>query len=96
MKIEIIAPLNPCRDYEIRTKDGNRIRNSHNAMYQYDFCEDEIQFLLGDANYNRFKVGKYEFDIPKFMIDIVSDNLNMTKFNPSINKLSYQWQSNTY
>ena len=74
MKIEINAPEPPFTRGYTMYKDGKRIQNVNGNMFPYDFSGEEILFLLGDAEYNKFSEGKHVFNIPQWKINAVSGN----------------------
>ena len=72
MKIEIIEPQPPfTRGYEIRY-NGKRATNVNEKMFQYDFSEYEIFYLLGEKEYKKFENGKYEFNVPVWKLNAIS------------------------
>jgi hypothetical protein len=72
MKIEILAPQPPfSRGYNIN-KNGKKIQNINSSLFPIDFSEDEIEFILGDKDYEKFENGKYTFDVPAWKLNIVA------------------------
>jgi hypothetical protein len=79
MKIHIIAPEPPfTRGSQIRA-NGKTIQNIKAGVFPNDFDEAEIEFLLGAQLYEKAQNGQYEFDIPKWKLDVVSGNNNSAK-----------------
>ena len=73
MKITIYAPETPTSGHTIYDENNNRIRNSHNNLRSYDFDEDEILFILGEKEFSKFEQGKYTFNVPVSMLNIIQD-----------------------
>lgn len=77
MKITIFAPEPPfTRGHQIRISETNKsVKNSHSGMFRSDFDEDEISYIIGEKNFDKFEnSGKYEFDIPAWKIKVIEDN----------------------
>lgn len=57
-----------------------------------EFSEDEILHLIGGKNYTKFENGKYEFDVPKWKLDIVS-GLGVKTATREQNIFSYEYEN---
>lgn len=72
--------------------DNKRIQNVNSKGFRpTEFSEDEILFILGDKNFEKYEQGKYIFNIPKWQIDIISGN-GLKNCTPYQNKWSYNYQ----
>lgn len=91
MKIEIIAPDAPFTNgYRMKEFNGSkRFINVNNMTHNYDFLENEIAFILGIRDYDRFLNGKYLFDVPVWKLNAVSGSFNAK--NTEQNRWAYEY-----
>lgn len=95
MKISIVNDdMSGCSGHKIYV-DNKSIQNVNAKGFKTrEFSEDEIFHLIGEKNYAKFENGKYEFDIPKWKLDIVSGN-GLKNATREQNIFSYQYQKIT-
>jgi len=95
MKISIenddLSGCSGCKIY----LNGKPIQNVNSKGFrQKEFSEDDIFKLLGEKKFNMFENGKYEFDIPKWKLDVISGNgLKNATREQNIFSYNYQQQS---
>jgi hypothetical protein len=73
--------------------DGKKIKNYKAGFIKpFDFDETEIQQILEPNQFKKFEGGAYEFDVPKWKLDVVSGN-GLKKANRAQNIFSYQYDT---
>lgn len=93
MEIEIIN-IDPSgtSGVEIYSK-GKKIQNVNTKGFkQYEFTENEIYFIIGESNYKKYENGKIIFDVPKWILDIISGN-GLKNASSYQNKFSYEYSN---
>ena len=73
--------------------DGKKIRNCKAGFIRpFDFDETEIQHLLEPNQFKRFEQGAYEFDVPKWKLNVIS-GLGLKNATRHQNIFSYEYEN---
>jgi hypothetical protein len=72
--------------------NGKKLRNQNAGFIKpFDFDETEIQHLLEPSQFKKFEGGAYEFDVPKWKLDVVS-GLGLKNATRAQNIFSYEYE----